>query len=200
TADARDDDRTANAALQLAALARLEGGQAHEAKRLLLDLPAGSVPLVLEGRVLTATGQAALGIERLIAGFNQQQDDFNAYHLGVGLVQAGGSERLLEMARSGQHPPAPLIAAARGAHDAHAYGLAGELAELAGGRVSGRELALAAFVAARAWARAGAGERSLLALRAAVRADPDYARAAAADTAFAGLHGPQFDAALRGVS
>ena len=199
-ADRRGDHLTAVAAVQLAATALLDAGRPIEARQALLDLPAGSVDLVLEGRVLIATGQQALGLQRLAAGFAAAPDDRAAYHLARLLTESGAHEQLVALVGGAGVPTAAALAAARGALDVGAADVAGRIAEAAGSRSEGAERSQAAFVAARAWARAGNSSRSMLALRAAVSADRRYAAAAAGESDLRSLHGAEFDELLRSPS
>ena len=196
-ADHRGEHATAIAALLLAAESMLDASAPAEAKRLLLDLPPGSVPPLLEGRVLLTTGQAALGVDRLAVAFAADPGEQAAYHLAIGLVHTGAAERLIATCTDGRVPALAAISAARGALAAGGFGVAGRLAELAGRRATGADFALAAFTAARAWALAGERERALLALRAAVSADFRYAAAATGDPAFGSVRGDDYDNIVR---
>lgn len=196
-ADSRGDHAVAVEAVQLAAQARLESGSPGDAKRLLLDLPVGSVRPLLEGRVLLATGQPELGVERLAVAFASAPADQAAFHLANGLVRTGALDRLVATFTDASLPPSIVLAAARGALDAGGASAAGRLAEAAGSRASGPEFGFAAFLAARAWATAGENERALLALGAAIAADAEYAAAAGTDPAFAVLRGPDYDQIVR---
>jgi Zn-dependent protease len=199
-ADRRGDHAAAIAAVQFAAAARLDAGEPAEAKRLLLDLPAGSVDPLLEGRVLVAIGQPALGVERLAAAFTARPADDSAYHLAAGLVRTGAIDRLLATFAAPHVPAAAVISAAIGAIDVGAFAVAGRLAELAGSHATGAQFGFAAYTAARAWARAGERERALLALRAAVQNEVAYAAAARSEDAFWSLRGPDYDDIVRAVS
>ena len=197
-ADRRGDYPATKDALELAALAWLEAGDAQAAKRLLLDLPPGSVNPCLEGRVLLATGQPELGMDRLTAGLAGAPDD-KVWPYAAALVSAGAAGRLLTLASDPSWSPQRVLAAAMGAQAATGLGgaeVAGRLAELAGGRASPADVPAAAYIAARAWAISGNSERALLALRAAA-ADSRCAAAARNEPAFETIRGAEFDAILR---
>lgn len=196
-ADRRGDYQATKVALEVAALARLDAGDPLAAKRLLLDLPAGSVNPRLEGRVLVETGQRELGIERLTAGLLGTGDENEVALCAVALVRSGAAGQLLEMAKD---LPAPLVlAAARGALAAEVSAgaeAAGRLAELAGSLATESNVPAAAYTAAQAWAASGNRERALLALRAAV-VDPAYAAAAPDEPRLGSIRGAEFDQIMR---
>jgi hypothetical protein len=115
-----------------------------------------------------------------------------AYHLAAGLIQTGGHQRLLRLVADETVPTSVLLFAAQASLDSAAPDVAGRIAELAGRR-SGPELGQAAFLAARAWTRAGQRDRALLALEAAVAVDHRYAQAAGETGDLSLLRGPEFD-------
>jgi Zn-dependent protease len=124
-ADQAMDPRIRVAAAQLGALCLLELGRAVEAKRLLLDLPVGSVDPILEGQVLLATGQVDLGLERLRRHHESGPDERTAYALAQALVQQGRAGEVLW--QFSEADPSLALAAAKGAEASGAPDVAASL-------------------------------------------------------------------------